>query len=330
MALLISASASLAAECAVDPKECTLKKLCEVATTVDGNNTTWSTATGSAEHVTLAQSLGMECGVTPIVDLCDTDPNECKVSQICGKATTDNAGQKSWDASAAAHVAKAKEYGLQCNVSEEITAEKVTTDFKQAFKSESKLKRQQLQYALKKLGYYAYGADGLWGKGTSSAIIEYAQSNGVSRDSPSGVFSSILSKVDVPSSFAAPKSTSASSVARNKLYECTRMNLPAMGFASRSAAESWYPKEIQIVIAADDSWMSGPFGDDTNRSEWSKRNKHLNVMAGDTSVMIQGKSLNNKNKSKVWMGIGTELGTQMVGQAEYECSKAMATSWQPG
>tara|TARA_B100000787_G_scaffold32252_1_gene21935 strand:- start:138 stop:293 length:156 start_codon:yes stop_codon:yes gene_type:complete len=36
MALLISASASLAAECAVDPNESTLKKLCEVATTIDG------------------------------------------------------------------------------------------------------------------------------------------------------------------------------------------------------------------------------------------------------------------------------------------------------
>ena len=97
IALMLSASFSLAAECAVDPNECTLTKLCEVATTVDGNNITWSTATGSAKHVSTAQSLGMKCGITPIVDLCDTDPSECKVSQICGKATTDNAGQKSWD-----------------------------------------------------------------------------------------------------------------------------------------------------------------------------------------------------------------------------------------
>ena len=36
MALLVSASASLAAECADDPNESTLKKLCEVATTIDG------------------------------------------------------------------------------------------------------------------------------------------------------------------------------------------------------------------------------------------------------------------------------------------------------
>ena len=116
MALLISASVSVAARCADDPNECTLKKLCEVATTVDSGNTIWSTASGSSKHVTVAQSLGMECGITPIVDLCDTDPSECKLSQMCGKATTDNAGQVSWDDSAIGYVALAKEYGLSCEV----------------------------------------------------------------------------------------------------------------------------------------------------------------------------------------------------------------------
>ena len=205
MALVCSASVSVAAECAVDPNECTLKKLCEVATNVDGNNATWSTATGSAKHVTLSQSLGMECGVTPIVDLCDTDPSECKVSQICGKATTNNAGEKSWDDSADAYVAMAKEYGLQCDVSEEAVVEKVTTDFKQAFKSEPKLRRQQLQYALKQLGYYSYGADGLWGKGTSSAFDKFVSAYGLKGKTEAQVFSSLLSKTTVPSSFAVPK-----------------------------------------------------------------------------------------------------------------------------
>ena len=125
MALLISASVSVAAECADDPNECTLKKLCEVATALDGGNTIWSTEATSAQHVSTAQTLGMECGITPIVDPCDADPNECKVSQICGKATTESAGQVSWDDSAAAYVALAKEYGLQCDVNEEAAAEEV-------------------------------------------------------------------------------------------------------------------------------------------------------------------------------------------------------------
>jgi len=229
----------VAAECADDPNECTLKKLCEVATTVDVGNTTWSTATGSAKHVTVAQSLGMKCGITPIVDLCDTDPSECKLSQICGKATTVSAGQMSWDNSAAAFVAMAKEYGLQCDVTEEATFEKITTDFKLAFISEPKLYRQQVQYALKKLGYYAYGADGLWGKGTSSAFDKFVLANDLQNNTEGQVFRILLSKVTVPSSFAVtPKKvdeTLLTQANRNGLfpeYACTinkfDMNMPGL------------------------------------------------------------------------------------------------------
>ena len=109
--------AAFASDCISDPNECTLKKLCEVATTLDGGNTVWSTELGLVKHVTTAQTLGMECGVNSVVDLCATDPSECKVSEICEKATTKSAGQISWDDSAAAYVALAKEYGLICGVS---------------------------------------------------------------------------------------------------------------------------------------------------------------------------------------------------------------------
>ena len=314
MALLGSVSVSSAADCASDPNECTLKKLCEASTTVEGSSTLWATASETAKHVALAQSLGMECGVTPIVDQCETDPSECKVSEICEKATTESAGQKTWDDSAAGHVALAKEYGLSCDIVVEaeteaqgvctisnlavcnakqlcerstyptggtkawesgpyvkeakkraltcgvdaalqIQTQKVcnlthqracdndetlcsfaahlgkwelrplfaqyvkeakkrgltcgvgikATNFKTAFTSQSRLKRQQLQYALKKLGYYSYGIDGLWGKGTSSAFARFVSAHGLEGKPESQVFSSLFSRVDVPSSFAAPK-----------------------------------------------------------------------------------------------------------------------------
>ena len=313
IALLGSASVSSATDCANDPNECTLKKLCEASTTVEGSSTLWATASETAKHVALAQSLGMECGVTPIVDLCESDPSECKVSEICEKATTESAGQKTWDDTAAGHVALAKEYGLSCDIVVEAETEaqgvctisnlavcnakqlcerstyptggtkawasgpyvkeakkraltcgvgttlacsistpdvctekelcslatlktiksnsttiwrKSTnvvyvneakkrgltcrvgikaTNFKTAFTSQSKLKRQQLQYALKKLGYYSYGIDGLWGKGTSSAFAGFVSGNGLEGKPESQVFSSLFSRVDVPSSFAAPK-----------------------------------------------------------------------------------------------------------------------------
>ena len=49
MALLGSASVSSAADCVSDPNECTLKKLCEASTTLDGNNTIWATFSKSDE-----------------------------------------------------------------------------------------------------------------------------------------------------------------------------------------------------------------------------------------------------------------------------------------
>lgn len=246
MALVASASVSSAADCSSDPNECTLKKLCEVATALDGSNTIWSTDAGSTKHVTVAQSLGMECGVIPIVDLCETDPSECKVSEICEKATTVSVGQISWDDTAAGHVALAKEYGLSCDVkaagvSDDLLCSKATytnttlkvswalatsyaavreakarglscgvaevniTNFKKAFTSQTRLRRRQLQYALKKLDYYSYGVDGLWGRGTSSGFDKFVSAYGLKSKSESQVFSSLLSKVDVPSSFAAPE-----------------------------------------------------------------------------------------------------------------------------
>ena len=204
MAFLITASVSLAAECADDPNECTPKKLCEIATDTYGGdgNISWSAATSKAKHVTFAQGLGMTCGVIAALDPCDSDPNDCKISQLCGKATIENAGQVSWDDSAEAYVALVEEYGLSCDVSDEIIAEKFAADFKQAFKSAPKLKRQQLQYALKKLGFYSYGADGLWGEGTSTAFDKFVSSYDLENNNEVAVFRSLLSKVKVPSSFA--------------------------------------------------------------------------------------------------------------------------------
>ena len=207
MALLVSASASLATTCANDPNECTPKKLCQAATNLMGGNTSWSTASSKVKHVTFAQGLGMSCDVVAIVDPCNTEPSKCKLSQICGKATTESTGQISWNDNAEAYVAMAKEYGLQCGVSEKTAAEEVIKDFRQAFTSESKLKRQQFQYALKELGYYSYGADGLWGQGTSSAFDKFVSGYGLKSKTEAQVFSSLLSKVNVPSSFAAPKRT---------------------------------------------------------------------------------------------------------------------------
>jgi hypothetical protein len=419
MALLASASVSSAASCADDPNECTLKKLCEASTTLDGNNTIWATTSETAKHVALAQSLGMECGVTPIVDLCETDPSECKVSEICEKATTESAGQKTWDDSAAGHVAMAKEYGLSCDVVVEAAVKKTcwatkpagctdsdlcsyatekagkwqrlsehqgyvaeakkrgltcgvkaktnavvdicsavalerctdldlcrrstgyigstgpikdtkvwsdskywanhvkeakkrgltcgvgtkATNFKEAFTSQSRLKRQQLQYALQKLGYYSYGIDGLWGKGTSSAFVKFVSGNGLKGKRESQVFSSLLSKVDVPSSFAAPqKKTTASN--NSKGWKSFSAN-PQYSFEQARAI--CLPQARMAGEQASRSYSSPDYGSSANCSGYGY-SMNCNV---------------TKNSGGFWGGVADVVGESF---AQRNAENAMARS----
>lgn len=80
-----------------------------------------------------------------------------------------------------------------------------TANFRQAFTSQTLLRRQQLQYALRALGFYSSSIDGLWGNGTSSAIVGFVEANGGTGRDPERIFRDILGRVDVPSSFAAPR-----------------------------------------------------------------------------------------------------------------------------
>ncbi len=73
---------------------------------------------------------------------------------------------------------------------------------KKSFRDQSLLRRKQIQYALRKLGYYTSSVDGLWGKGTEQAVVNYGQDKKLWPNNTSELFASALSKVDVPSSFA--------------------------------------------------------------------------------------------------------------------------------
>ena len=83
--------------------------------------------------------------------------------------------------------------------------------FASSFKKQTKLKRQQIQYALRKLGHYSFGVDGLWGNGTKSGLQSFTQSYSLYGKSPNQVFNALLLKVDVPSSFAVAKKKTTSS-----------------------------------------------------------------------------------------------------------------------
>lgn len=222
--VLTCANIGQAAECSNDPSECTLKELCETATSLNGESTVWSSTAIHQKHVALAQQLSMNCGITVVFDPCYANPAECKVSQICERATTYQAGALGWNNSAEGYVAIAKDYGLSCGVRELKVHQpyhslgnfdylnrlpQIKTfekhDFRDSFASLSRLYRQQIQYALKKLGYYSKGIDGVWGKGTESAVLRYAQRRGLQGVKPRNVYRNVVAEVDVPASFASPK-----------------------------------------------------------------------------------------------------------------------------
>ena len=71
------------------------------------------------------------------------------------------------------------------------------------FKVQSVLRRKQLQYALMKLGVYNSSVDGLWGNGTRRAFTTYIERHELKVASGEEIFASVLSKIDVPSTFAA-------------------------------------------------------------------------------------------------------------------------------
>jgi hypothetical protein len=349
--LVGSAATSFASDCASDPNECTPKGLCEVATEVRDGNKLWSATTTSNKHVSFAQELGMNCGVVELKDPCDNDPNECKIKQLCEKATIDKDGTKSWNSEAKAYVVVAKEYGLNCGVAVDakdaiitlktsdvcthsefkgcnalelceratwgknatfwysdtnnfvieakrrgldcgVTDLKValscednpttctddklciwaTSGFssnvwtksfrhqkhifeaksrglscgvkekasetkpkttsaiklKQFFTSKSKLERQQIQYALKKLGYYKSGVDGIWGPKTKAAVSSFVSKENVKLKSILFVLSEM---VNIPSSFYVPKNT-AKQKAPAKVVKTQPKYLPSQGYTS--------------------------------------------------------------------------------------------------
>ena len=87
-----------------------------------------------------------------------------------------------------------------------------------AFKAQSVLRRKQLQYALKKLGVYSSSVDGLWGNGTKTAFSNYIKINDLKVSSGEDVFASVLSKVDVPTAFAAPKPKKTTAIKKQSNY----------------------------------------------------------------------------------------------------------------
>ena len=329
-ALMFSARVGLSAECKDDPNECTPKNLCEIATQFINDNKVWSEDDSAANHIAFVKELGMECGIVEIKDPCDLDPSECKVKQLCEKATTVDNGSKSWSAEAEAYVELAKDYGLDCGV--RMPTEVDNAVGQKAFEKKhyyqiNKKQRKQIQYALEYLGFYEDRIDGLWGSGTRIAINKFIQSRNISENYPYSVYRKLISMVDVPTFTSAPK-VSSSEKLTNLRFNCQRLTFTSSGFASVSSAKSWFPSKIWIVIPATKKWMASNYGIDKSRSANERKFNTANFQRGTVTVHIRGDELSRSSKSKVYVQLRS-AGYKNTNPAVYECSRGTATNWQP-
>ena len=204
---------------------CNQKELCQKATyKKNGKKRIWDNRIEEYNrHIAEAKRRGLSCGVTE--KRCSDDMSYCSQSHVCRAATKVVNGKKVWDwnwstSGKRNFAGEAKHRGLTCGVTggssptiaSNTSSYTNTTILKNAFRGESVLKRKQLQYALKKLNYYTSSIDALYGPGTERALTGYANAKGLNGRSPNSIFSSVLSQVSVPSSFAvARRSTSSSS-----------------------------------------------------------------------------------------------------------------------
>ena len=179
---------------------CSAAELCKNSTVPTGNTRVWKTFVSVFK--TEAMRRGLSCGVSdaqkPSVkkECSASNVDGCSAAELCKNSTVPTGNTRAWKTFVSIFKTEAIRRGYDCDVGQ-VNAYNI----KQAFISQSKLKRRQLQYALKKLGYYSYGIDGLWGKGTSSGLDKFVKRNGLKGKTEAQVFSSLLSKVSVPSSF---------------------------------------------------------------------------------------------------------------------------------
>ena len=73
------------------------------------------------------------------------------------------------------------------------------------FKNYGALSRKQIQWSLKKRGYYKSSIDGLWGTGTKNAVVRFAQDKGLDAFYSGEVYDEVSRGLNVPSSFAVAK-----------------------------------------------------------------------------------------------------------------------------
>ena len=221
--------------CEANISECSDQVLCLTSTYRIKQKVKWKVGNYS-KFAEEAQRRGLDCGVakqateTVFLNLddatpCDKTPAACISEALCEKATDISTGQVEWRVHVAPeYVAEAKKRKLDCKfnqvkptetkiVSETedkvetletaTSSEEVGTLFDKAdFKKLRLSSRKQLQYGLRKLGYYKGSIDGLYGPMSQNAVRDYAQDKDLVDGYPDSVLAALISEPGVGKNFA--------------------------------------------------------------------------------------------------------------------------------
>ena len=110
-------------------------------------------------------------------------------------------------------------------------------------------------------------------------------------------------------------------------YECKRTNLNARGFANNGAAESWYPKTLNVAYADNEKWAASYYGVDEKRSKNEREFGVSNYNAGQVFVSLRH---NNKDQNSSSLIVTLKSsGLRDVTPTKYTCGPSYQTDYTP-
>ena len=112
-----------------------------------------------------------------------------------------------------------------------------------------------------------------------------------------------------------------------KGYECKRTNLNTRGFANNVAAESWYPKMLNVAYADNEKWAASYYGVDEKRTKNERNFGVSNYNAGQVFVSLRHSNKDQNNSSLIVTLKST--GLRDVTPAEYNCGPSYQTDYTP-
>ena len=280
---------------------------------------------------------------------CGTDVSSCSIKELCSAATTIKRNHLEWNFDALDHVVSAKSYGLNCGVDKSVKPVEdqvgVQVKFKKNdFTSLNQLKRHQMQYALKRLGYYSSGVDGLWGRGTERAVNKFMLDENIKTNLATNVYKALISTVDVSKVALEPvakkiqkKIKNATITRKDDDAKICILNTKGTAFEQMLTGEDFIPstvkgltslKEIKISdgIMLIGSKKITPRGDDEtysyfvqarcveNMNNWSR-------CGSFTARAILRKKNDNTLKGRLLLPSQWALYTGQQHKLEYTCSK---------